>query len=169
MLLPESLYGRKRANFPLENPEAADLALHTACARLAHLSRLFEQIGRNGRGPARRRARRVSAAISHALVVLAGGGCAVNKPTIIAPADGLFAIAASLDRVADAIQTSGEDVRAGLDGVAFWIKYLGNGDAATRMGAIEGHSKHIGEKLDHLTEVIGDFADALREANVPEE
>lgn len=47
--------------------------------------------------------------------------------------DGLFAIARSLDRVASALRA------------------LGNGDAATSMGAIEAFGAHIGEKLDALT------------------
>ncbi len=38
--------------------------------------------------------------------------------------------------------------------VAQAIRDLGNGDAATRMGAIEAHSKLIGEKLDNLTAAI---------------
>ena len=37
---------------------------------------------------------------------------------------------------------------------AFHLKYLGNGDAATSMGAIEAFGMHIGEKLDRLAEAI---------------
>lgn len=40
------------------------------------------------------------------------------------------------------------------DRLAVWVKYLGNGDAATQMGAIEAFSAHIGEKLDGLTDAI---------------
>ncbi len=42
------------------------------------------------------------------------------------------------------------------DRLATQVKYLGNGDAATPMGAIEAFGLHIGEKLDAMT-------DALRE------
>jgi hypothetical protein len=38
--------------------------------------------------------------------------------------------------------------------VAQAIRDLGNADAATRMGAIEAHSKLMGEKLDKLTAAI---------------
>lgn len=36
---------------------------------------------------------------------------------------------------------------------AIQLKYLGNGDAATQMGAIEALSKTIGEKMDRITDV----------------
>jgi hypothetical protein len=85
----------------------------------------------------------------------------MNKPFAPVPADALFAIAASLDRVADAIETSGQRI-------AREIMALGNGDS-TRMGAVEAHSKFMGEKLDSMAEVIGDFADVLREAVCKEE
>ena len=45
-------------------------------------------------------------------------------------ADGLFAVAAALDNI------------------AHQIKNLGNADAATPMGAIEGHAAHLGDKID---------------------
>lgn len=41
------------------------------------------------------------------------------------------------------------------ENIAVHLKYLGNGDAATQMGAIEAFGKHIGEKLDALTDAIG--------------
>jgi hypothetical protein len=40
--------------------------------------------------------------------------------------------------------------------LAYHVKYLGNGNAATQMGALEAFGLHLGEKLDAL-------ADALRE------
>lgn len=39
---------------------------------------------------------------------------------------------------------------------AVQLKYLGNGDADTPMGAIEAFGHNIGAKLDTLTEVLGD-------------
>lgn len=41
------------------------------------------------------------------------------------------------------------------ESLAVHVKYLGNGDAATTMGAIEAFGMHLGEKIDIL-------ADALR-------
>jgi len=38
--------------------------------------------------------------------------------------------------------------------VAVHLKYLGNGNASTQMGAIEGHATHLGEKIDRLCDVI---------------
>lgn len=53
--------------------------------------------------------------------------------------DGSFAIAYALLRVANAQADT-----------ATHLKYLGNGDAATPMGAIEAFGAHIGEKLDAI-------------------
>ena len=53
-----------------------------------------------------------------------------------AVAAGLFAIAAQLQLV------------------AVQLKYLGNGDAATTMGAIEALGMHLGEKLEAEGQVI---------------
>jgi len=38
--------------------------------------------------------------------------------------------------------------------LAFHVKYLGNGNAATQMGAIEAFGKHIGEKLDLIADAL---------------
>jgi hypothetical protein len=66
---------RKHAAIPYsEQLDAADLALRGTCDRLRDVSRIFVEIERDGRGPARRRARRVQAAIAHALIVLRAGG-----------------------------------------------------------------------------------------------
>lgn len=59
--------------------------------------------------------------------------------------EGLFAIAFALLELASAQES-----------VAIHLKYLGNGDAATTMGAIEAFGKHIGEKLDDLTTAIAE-------------
>jgi hypothetical protein len=45
-------------------------------------------------------------------------------------------------------------VAEGLRAVARAIRDLGNGDAATNMGAIEAFGKHIGDKLDGITSAI---------------
>ena len=50
-----------------------------------------------------------------------------------------YAIAYALLKLANATES-----------LSIWVKYLGNGDAATPMGAIEAFGKHIGEKLDEL-------------------
>lgn len=55
--------------------------------------------------------------------------------------DGQFAIACALMTIARSIDR------------------LGNADAATPMGAIEAFGLHIGEKLDALTNVIGELVD----------
>jgi hypothetical protein len=54
-----------------------------------------------------------------------------------------FAIAFALLQLADAQKST-----------AMWIKHLGNGDASTTFGAIEGFGMHIGEKLDALVEAM---------------
>lgn len=59
--------------------------------------------------------------------------------------DGIFAIAYALLRLANAQSDT-----------ATHLKYLGNGNASTPMGAIEAFGAHIGEKLDALTAAIAD-------------
>ena len=88
------------------------------------------------------------------------------NPTV----DAMFAIASAIGDLASAVEQSGKDIREGLGDVAHQIKFLGNGDATVGgWGAIEAHSKHMGEKMDALTETVGDFANALREAHAAEE
>lgn len=41
-----------------------------------------------------------------------------------------------------------------LVGIATQLKYLGNGNAGTTMGAIEGHAVHLGEKLETIGQEI---------------
>jgi hypothetical protein len=45
-------------------------------------------------------------------------------------------------------------VAIALSNVAYQLKYLGNGDAATQMGAIEALGKHLGESLDRIAETL---------------
>jgi hypothetical protein len=60
--------------------------------------------------------------------------------------DGSYAIAYALLRVADQ------------------LKWLGNGDAATTMGAIEAHGLWMGERLDRLSGAIEDGCRMLADA-----
>ena len=57
--------------------------------------------------------------------------------------DAGYAIAFALMRLARAQES-----------LALHVKYLGNGDAATPMGAIEAFGAHLGEKIDLLAEAI---------------
>jgi hypothetical protein len=50
-----------------------------------------------------------------------------------------------------------------LMSVAINLKYLGNGDAATQMGAIEALGVHIGEKIDGMSTAISELADAVHD------
>lgn len=67
--------------------------------------------------------------------------------------DGLYAIAYALMEIAGAQRE-----------VAVHVKYLGNGDAATTMGAIEAFGMHIGEKMDTFGMIVGEKLDALTDA-----
>lgn len=82
------------------------------------------------------------------------------------------AIVGAVDSIGDALTTirKGEMVNVtdalfaiadGLDSVAKSIHALGNADAATPMGAIEGFAAHIGERMESLTMAIGEIADAI--------
>jgi len=64
--------------------------------------------------------------------------------------DGRYAIAYALLKLASAQEST-----------AVHIKYLGNGNAATTMGAIEAYGMHIGEKLNTLSEALNAIADAI--------
>ncbi len=50
-----------------------------------------------------------------------------------------------------------------VSNVAVHLKYLGNGDASTTMGAIEAFGMHIGEKIDNLTNAISTIAEVQLE------
>ena len=41
--------------------------------------------------------------------------------------------------------------------IATQLKYLGNGDATTTMGAIEAFGMHIGDKLEAMTAAISEL------------
>ena len=41
--------------------------------------------------------------------------------------------------------------------IATQLKYLGNGDASTTMGAIEAFGMHIGDKLEAMTAAISEL------------
>jgi hypothetical protein len=60
---------------------------------------------------------------------------------------------------AENTEEPGWAIAAALMSVALQLKYLGNGDAATPMGAIEAFGDHIGKKLDDLTNAISTFGD----------
>jgi hypothetical protein len=60
---------------------------------------------------------------------------------------GLYAIAFAILELADAHKA-----------VARHLKNLGNGDASTPFGALEGLGMHIGEKLDNLTTAISELS-----------
>lgn len=70
------------------------------------------------------------------------------EPTV---ADGLFAIAHSVNRLADAVETS-----SGLFALARAVDRLGNGGAATDFGAIEGLAMQLREGLGAVAEAIAD-------------
>lgn len=57
--------------------------------------------------------------------------------------DGSYAVAYAILQLAEAQRE-----------VAFRLKFLGNGDAFTSMGALEAFGLHIGEKLDALTNAL---------------
>lgn len=67
-----------------------------------------------------------------------------------APRDPGFAIAYALLLLAQAQERTASAVRA-----------LGNGDAATSMGAIEALGMHLGEKLDSLDNAARDISKAI--------
>ena len=62
--------------------------------------------------------------------------------------EGLFAVAYALLELAEAQKSC-----------AVHLKYLGNGDASTTMGAIEAFGMQLGEKLDALTTAIQERMD----------
>lgn len=62
--------------------------------------------------------------------------------------DGRFAIAYALLELAEAQRSC-----------ATWLKYLGNGDAATSMGALEALGVHVGEQLNRVATAISEVRD----------
>jgi hypothetical protein len=84
------------------------------------------------------------------------------------------AVAKAIGRLADMLWSSTRENQEGdranmvdalfaiadaLNGVARQIRDLGNGDAATPMGAIEAFGMHIGEKIDALASAVGSLKD----------
>ena len=63
--------------------------------------------------------------------------------------EGVYAVSLALFALADANES-----------IATQLKYLGNGDAATTHGAIEGHAMQIRDTLSSFADTI---AEALRE------
>ena len=47
--------------------------------------------------------------------------------------------------------------------VAQQLKWLGNGDASTTMGAIEGHGAAVIEAADKIADAVDNLAEAVRE------
>lgn len=50
------------------------------------------------------------------------------------------------------------------ESIRFGLKYLGNGNAMTSMGAIEGHAVAIKDSAEIIANAIHDLADAIRES-----
>jgi hypothetical protein len=55
------------------------------------------------------------------------------------------------------------EVAKSIDRLARAVRDLGNGDAATPMGAIEAFGAHIGEKMDAAAMLIADALSSPRE------
>lgn len=72
--------------------------------------------------------------------------------------DGLRVIAGALE---DCFVTNDGNIADAIYSLSHQLKYLGNGDAATSMGAIEAFGKHIGEKLETLSSALGEIAGAV--------
>jgi len=62
------------------------------------------------------------------------------------------------DRMSDEITSEYQEV---ADAISVGLKYLGNGNAATQMGAIEGHAVAVKEAADTIAAALRDVADAI--------
>ncbi|MBV8739774.1 MAG: hypothetical protein JO007_21475 [Alphaproteobacteria bacterium] len=52
-------------------------------------------------------------------------------------------------------ELAGAVILAGaVQNLAKWVKYLGNGDATSSMGAIEHLATHLGEKVEEAANII---------------
>ena len=51
-----------------------------------------------------------------------------------------------------------------LASIAYQLECLGNGGAATSMGALEAHGQRVGEALDHVAEAIAGAGEAIAAA-----
>lgn len=58
-------------------------------------------------------------------------------------------------------------IACGLLAVARSIDWLGNGDAAMTMGAIEAYGLHIGKKMDALTDAISGIGEIISDTASP--
>jgi hypothetical protein len=110
---------------------------------------------------------------------LLGAGYAKQHPELIgafmqaAAIDlGTAVIAGAIEEVAESLDaiTHGGDEGEGLVGAieklagvaksqAMWLKYLGNGDAASTMGAIEHLAVHLGEKIEQAGTFVAEALD----------
>jgi hypothetical protein len=57
-----------------------------------------------------------------------------------------------------------ESLRDSLQGVVRALRDLGNGDAATHMGAIEAHGLAVKEGAAEIASAIRELAEAIRES-----
>jgi hypothetical protein len=56
-----------------------------------------------------------------------------------------------------------ETLRESLQGVVRALRDLGNGDAATHMGALENHALAVKQGADNIASAIRELAEAIRE------
>ena len=56
-----------------------------------------------------------------------------------------------------------ETIEEALDGIAYQLRSLGNGDASTPMGAIEAHGKVMKEGLESVASGLNAIAEAISE------
>jgi hypothetical protein len=82
-----------------------------------------------------------------------GKGYAKQHPELIA---GYMQAAATVH--------AGEWINDRLSEIGVHLKYLGTGDAATTMGAIEFLASHLGEKLSEAASKIADAVDPVQVA-----
>ena len=68
-----------------------------------------------------------------------------------------------MSSVLDEDATEVENVAIALHAVAYQLAYLGNGNASTHVGAIEGLSMNIKEGCDSIVRAISDLAEAVRQ------
>jgi hypothetical protein len=59
--------------------------------------------------------------------------------------------------------TNDTDIKEALEQIASALRWLGNGDVATRLGAIEFHATMVREGAQVIADAIEELADAIRE------
>ena len=67
------------------------------------------------------------------------------------------------DKAAEMISTAIHDMVDAVDGVSRGLKWLGNGDAATHLGALEAHGMQIEKAGQLIADAISELAEAIRE------